>query len=177
MKITARTDYALRAALALAEVHPRLLKGEVLAEQHGLPVRFLENILLEMRRAGVVGSRRGTDGGYWLSLPPDQVTVADVARSVGGFLVDDRDEGSAPLPYSGAARNLGAVWVLVSERVRGIVESLTLADVLEGSLDLTGQAGDGARKVASRSIAVSASATKRRTSSPAPTSSPMAPAP
>jgi Rrf2 family protein len=134
VKVTARTDYALRAALALAAVHPAVLKGEVLAAEQALPLRFLENILLEMRRAGVVGSRRGTDGGYWLARPPEEISVAEVARTVGGFLLEGRDEGSEPLPYTGAAVHLGEVWAAVGERVRSVVEVLTLADVLAGRI-------------------------------------------
>ena len=179
MKVTARTDYALRAALVLAEAHPRLVKGEVLAAGQGLPLRFLENILLDLRRAGILGSRRGTEGGYWLASEPSAVTVADVARAAGGFL-ERHVEGAEPLPYEGASRHLGEVWTAVDERVRGVVETLTLADVLAGRLNgrrRSRQVRAGDRTVDIRSSAASASATILRTSSPAGTSSSIAPTP
>ena len=98
MRITAKADYAVRAAAELAAVEANgvPVKGEVLARSQGIPQNFLENILTELRRAGIVRTRRGADGGYQLARPAAEITVADVLRAVEGPL--GRGPGHPPRP-------------------------------------------------------------------------------
>src|SRR5688500_14501718 len=82
-RISAKADYAVRAAVELA-AHDGSVKGDRISEAQGIPLKFLENILIEMRHAGLVRSQRGRDGGYWLAKPADEITIADVVRAVEG---------------------------------------------------------------------------------------------
>lgn len=140
MHITAKVDYAVRAAAELAA--PRLaaqearspIKGEAIAVAQGIPVRFLESILAELRRAGIVGSQRGSEGGYWLALPPEEVSVADVIRAVEGPLADVRGEPPEAVAYSGAATDLQRVWIATRVALREVLEETTLADIASGTL-------------------------------------------
>src|SRR4051794_26815406 len=116
MRITAKVDYAVRAATELARQSMATegrspMKGEVIATNQGIPVRFLESILAELRRAGVVGSQRGTDGGYWLARPAAEVSVADLIRAVEGPLADVRGTPPEELDYQGTAAPLQTVWI------------------------------------------------------------------
>src|SRR3954453_14845566 len=108
MRITAKVDYAVRAATELAQqaltTEGRApMKGEAIATSQGIPVRFLESILAELRRAGIVGSQRGADGGYWLPRPPAEVSVADLIRAVEGPLADVHGTPPEELAYGGTA--------------------------------------------------------------------------
>jgi Rrf2 family protein len=131
--ISAKADYAMRALLTLAaESDGRPVKGDALAEAQGIPLKFLENILTELRRAGIVASQRGSDGGYWLARPADQVSVADVIRVVDGPLAEVRGLRPEAARYVGAAEHLQDVWIAVRASLRSVLERLTLADVLKG---------------------------------------------
>ncbi len=136
MYISAKVDYALRVLLELAAAAPSQspLKGEALAMSQGLPVKFVENTLVELRRAGVVSSKRGSDGGYRLARPADEIAVADVFRILEGPLADVRGERPEDTVYEGAAEHLQEVWVAVRAALRLVLESITLADVLSGEL-------------------------------------------
>ncbi|WP_462185778.1 MULTISPECIES: RrF2 family transcriptional regulator [unclassified Frankia] len=134
MQISARADYALRALLTLAASNGRLVKGEALAAAQDLPLRFLENILTDLRRAGLVQSRRGADGGYQLSLPPDRITIATVIRATDGPLASVRGRRPEDTNYDGAAKNLQDVWIAVRVNLRRVLEAVTLADVASGQL-------------------------------------------
>lgn len=135
MHISAKTDYALRALLALADSPPDIpVKGEALAAGQKIPRNFLENILTELRRAGIVASQRGGDGGYWLARPPAEVTLAEVIRVVDGPLANVRGLRPEKARYEGAAEHLGEVWVAVRASIRSVLESVTLADVVAGKL-------------------------------------------
>lgn len=139
MRITAKVDYAVRAGAELAAhavAHgPRSpMKGDAIATAQGLPVRFLEGILAEMRRSGLVASQRGADGGYWLGRPADQITVADVIRAVEGPLADVHGEPPEEVLYEGAAAALQHVWVATRVALREVLEATTLADVAAGVL-------------------------------------------
>ena len=136
MRITAKADYAVRAAVELAAsaADGRPIKGEQLARSQGIPQNFLENILTELRRAGIVRTRRGADGGYQLAQPPDDVTVADVLRAVEGPLAAVQGVRPDQLAYEGAAQKLPEVWVALRASLRDVLEHVTLADIAEGEL-------------------------------------------
>ncbi|EIV95961.1 Rrf2 family transcriptional regulator [Frankia sp. QA3] len=134
MQISARADYALRALLTLAASDGQLVKGESLALAQDLPLRFLENILTDLRRAGLVQSRRGADGGYQLGRPADQITVATVIRVTDGPLASVRGRRPEDACYEGAAKNLQDVWIAVRVNLRRVLENVTLADVAGGRL-------------------------------------------
>lgn len=134
MRITARGDYAVRVALELAAREGETLKVGELAELQELPPRFLENILVALRRAGLVHSRRGTEGGFWLALPADQVTVADVLRAAEGPLANVQGIPPEEVTYGGSAGALRDVWVAARASLRAVLEHVTLADVVKQSL-------------------------------------------
>ena len=136
MRVSAKADYAVRAMIELAsggeEGNP--IKGDRIAEAQAIPLRFLENILGELRHAGLVQSRRGADGGYWLAKPPDDITLADIVRAVEGPLATVRGEPADELSFEGDAKPLREVWIALRANIREILESVTLADVVSGEL-------------------------------------------
>jgi Rrf2 family protein len=134
MRVSAKVDYAVRAAVELAAADTPPVKGELLAQAQNIPLKFLENILGELRHAGLVRSQRGTEGGYWLARPPEEITIADVIRAVEGPLAHVRGEPPESLAYKGKAEPLGKLWVAVRANLRAVLESVTLADVASGEL-------------------------------------------
>ncbi|MDF3298846.1 RrF2 family transcriptional regulator [Streptomyces tropicalis] len=135
MRISARADYAVRAALQLAaspDADP--LKAEAIAAAQSIPHKFLEGILNDMRRGGLVLSQRGVNGGYRLARPADSVTVADVIRVVDGPLVSVQGVRPPDLSYTGPAASLLPLWVALRANVRQILDGVTLADVVSGDL-------------------------------------------
>jgi Rrf2 family protein len=134
VQISARADYALRALLTLAASDGGLIKGEALASAQDLPLRFLENILTDLRRGGLVASRRGADGGYRLCRPPAEISVAMVIRATDGPLASVRGRSPELVTYDGAARYLQNVWIAVRVNLRRVLEEVTLADVAAGQL-------------------------------------------
>ena len=135
MRISAKADYAVRAALELAVAAPdRPVKGEHIASAQAIPIKFLENILVDLRQAGIVQSRRGPDGGYWLAQPASDVSVADVIRAADGPLASVRGEKPEDLTYEGAAAKLRDVWVALRGSMREVLEHVTLADLAGGAL-------------------------------------------
>jgi Rrf2 family protein len=136
MRITAKADYAVRAAaeLAAAESEGALVKGEQLARSQSIPQNFLENILTELRRAGIVRTRRGAEGGYQLARPAAEITVADVLRAVEGPLAAVQGNRPESLEYGGAAAHLPEVWVALRASLRSVLEHVTLADLASGKL-------------------------------------------
>lgn len=134
MRLSARVDYALRAAAELAAHGEGPVTAEHLAALQGMPARFLETILLDLRRAGLVRSQRGPEGGYWLARPATEVSLADVIRAVDGPLAHVRGERPEHLAYSGAAAPLREVWVALRASERTILESVTLEHVAAGCL-------------------------------------------
>ena len=137
MRVTARGDYALRAVVELAACEGRELKLEQLAGLQDLPPKYLETLLAELRRAGIVRTHRGSDGGYGLARPADQVTVADVVRVVDGPLTDVRGERPEAVTYMGHARALATVWLALRANERAILERVTLRDIAMGDLPET----------------------------------------
>jgi len=118
--------------LAGAESPP--VKGEALAQAQDIPLKFLENILGELKHAGMVRSQRGAEGGYWLARPADEITIADVIRAVEGPLATVRGSSPETLKFTGRAQPLGQVWVAVRANLRQVLETVTLADVASGDL-------------------------------------------
>ncbi|TMM02351.1 MAG: Rrf2 family transcriptional regulator [Actinobacteria bacterium] len=134
MRISARADYAVRAAAELAAAGGGPVKGEALAAAQGIPPKFLENILGDLRHARLVRSQRGAEGGYWLARPADEITVADIVRAVEGPLATVRGEPPEDVAYRGAAEPLQQVWIAVRKNLRAVLERVTLADVAAGRL-------------------------------------------
>jgi Rrf2 family protein len=135
VRISAKTDYALRAAVELASLHSSdPVKGEAIATAQGIPLRFLENILGDLRNAGIVESRRGVEGGYLLAKPPDSITLADVIRAVDGPLANVAGTRPNLLEYEGSTEKLRDIWVGVRAALRSVLEETTLADVANKKL-------------------------------------------
>jgi Rrf2 family protein len=134
MRVSAKADYAIRAAVELAAAGDGPVKGERIANAQGIPPNFLENILADLRNAGIVGSRRGAEGGYWLARPAGEVSLADVIRAVDGPLANVRGVRSDELEYEGSAKALEQVWIAVRASLRGVLERVSLADVARGEL-------------------------------------------
>lgn len=135
VRITAKVDYAVRAACELAaRGSDGPVKGDAVASAQDMPVKFLENILAEMRRAGIVSSQRGADGGYWLARPAETISMADIIRAVEGPLADVHGEPPEEVAYVGAAAHLQAVWVATRASLRRVLEQVSVADVVAGTL-------------------------------------------
>ena len=135
MRVSAKVDYAVRALVELAAAAGQgPVKGEAIAAAQDMPLKFTENILSELRRAGIVSSQRGAVGGYWLGVPAESVTVADVIRVVEGALADVRGEPPEEVSYGGAAVALQDVWIATRATVRSVLEATTIADVAGGNL-------------------------------------------
>jgi Rrf2 family protein len=134
VRISAKADYAVRAALTLAAADSPPTKGERIAEAQGIPLKFLENILIDLRQAGLVASQRGPDGGYRLDGDPAEITVADVIRAVDGPLASVRGGRPEQASYEGPAEGLQTVWIALRSGIRGVLEHVTLADVVSGRI-------------------------------------------
>jgi Rrf2 family protein len=135
VRVSAKTDYAIRAALELAAAaDERPVKGERIATAQAIPLRFLENILMQLRHAGLVESRRGADGGYRLAKPPGDVTLADVIRAIDGPLAGVGGARPETLGFEGVAEPMKDVWIAVRASLRSVLEQVTLADVVAREL-------------------------------------------
>jgi Rrf2 family protein len=134
VRITARVDYAIRAALELAAAAPEALTSERIATAQGIPARFLQAILRDLQHARLVSSQRGREGGYRLALPPSEVSIARVMRIEQGFLADVHGQRPEDVDYPGPAAALGTVWVAARASYRRVLEQVTLADVVAGKL-------------------------------------------
>ena len=135
MRVSAKTDYALRAAVELAAQDGGApVKGERLATSQSIPLRFLENILLQLRHAGIVESRRGAEGGYRLARPAAEITLADVIRAIDGPLAGVSGARPETLDFKGRSEPLRDVWVAVRASLRSVLEQITLADIIAGEL-------------------------------------------
>lgn len=135
MDITAKADYTVRALLVLASnADGKPMSGEAVARSQGMPVKFVENTLVDMRRSGLVRSHRGASGGFTLARPADRITVADVIRAVDGPLAEVRGLRPEHVRYEGPAEDLRLVWVAVRVSMRKVLEQVTLADIVARSL-------------------------------------------
>lgn len=131
MRISAKAEYALRAAVELAARGPEPQKCVDIARAQDIPVQFLTNIFVALRAGGLVLSQRGADGGYWLGRPPAQITVAEVLRCVDGPLTTVRGHAPGGLDYQGHAGGLADVWDVLESTVSGLLDGVTLADLLD----------------------------------------------
>jgi len=136
LKLSAKADYAIRAATEMAVAYPVPMKGERIATAQDIPQKFLENIMLELKHEGLVLSvrGRGPDGGYHLAMAPEKISLADVIRAVEGPLANIRGIRPEQIEYTGAAVPLQAVWIAVRANLRAVLEHVTLADVAKGEL-------------------------------------------
>jgi len=134
VRVTARSDYAIRALLELAAADPAPLRADAIARAQGIPGKFLENLLTDLRRARLVASQRGANGGYRLARAAKSITLADVIRVAEGPLAAVRDEAPEDLKYSGPATRLTDVWIALRASMRAVLEATTLADVVAGEL-------------------------------------------
>jgi Rrf2 family protein len=134
MRLSARVDYALRAAAELAAAGDGPTTVGELAKEQDMPPKYLENILLQMRRAGLVRGQRGPEGGYVLARPPAEISLADVIRAVDGPLASIRGRRPEDVPYAGGAEALQQVWIAVRANLRAVLETVTLADLAAGRL-------------------------------------------
>src|SRR5277367_6835518 len=135
MHVTAKADYAVRAVVELADSgqgSPR--KVDEVAQAQDIPVSFLENILTQLRSAGIVRSQRGPEGGYWLAHPAEEVNLAQIIRAVEGPLVGIRGQRPEEIEYRGSAESLQQVWIALRANLRKVLEQVTVADVAEGRL-------------------------------------------
>lgn len=134
MRVSAKADYAVRAAAELAAAGEGPVKGERLADAQDIPLQFLEHILLELKHAGIVRARRGAKGGYWLARPADDITIAEIVRAVEGPIAHVQSSPPESIEYRGNAKHLQKVWIAVRASLRQVVEQVTLADLVSGEL-------------------------------------------
>jgi Rrf2 family protein len=134
MRLSARVDYALRAAAELAAAGEGPTTVGELAKGQEMPPKYLENILLQMRRAGLVRGQRGPEGGYVLARPASEISLADVIRAVDGPLANVRGERPEHVGYTGAAEALQQVWIALRASERAILETVNLEHIAKGEL-------------------------------------------
>jgi len=134
MRVSAKADYAVRAMVELASAGEGPVKADRIAQAQGIPIKFLENIMSELRNAGLVRSQRGVEGGYWLARPAGEITIAQVIRAVDGPLANVRGARPEDVTYDGSAEALRDVWIAVRASLRRVLDAVTLADVAVGRL-------------------------------------------
>lgn len=134
MQVPVRVDYAIRAMLELAAAHPTRMNRDELAARQQLPARYLEAILRELARDGLINGHRGVTGGYELARPAAGITVADVARAVDGPLALIGQQRPESVAYVGASEHLGELWIGMRAAIRAVLEHVSLTDLLDGQL-------------------------------------------
>jgi Rrf2 family protein len=140
VRITAKVDYAVRAAIELSRAYPTdgsrptPLTRQAIAEAQDIPSKFLEHILADLKRGQLVSSVRGAEGGYWLQRPPEEITMADIIRATEGPLADVRGERPDALGYPDDLAVLQRAWIALRANLRGVLEHVTLADLRAGDL-------------------------------------------
>ena len=134
MRLSARADYALRAAIELAAASSGHVTADQLARAQQIPGKFLETILTQLRRAGLVRSQRGPDGGFWLARPAAEISLADIIRAIDGQLLGVRGERPENVTYPGVAEPLQQVWIALRANERAVLEQVTLADIVSRNL-------------------------------------------
>jgi Rrf2 family protein len=134
VRLSAKADYALRASVELAAAGDGPVKADVISRAQEIPQRFLEQILLDLKHAGLVASQRGAEGGYWLARPAAEIALADLIRAVEGPLANVRGQRPEELDYRGSAQPLQEVFVALRANIRAVLETVTLADVASGDL-------------------------------------------
>jgi Rrf2 family protein len=135
LRVPAKVEYALRALVALARLAPATVKGDRLAREEDIPFRFLELTLGELRHAGIVSSRRGSDGGYWLSRAADEISVADVLIALEGTLIDVRNAApdNAEAGTAAAHHRTAVLWDRSERQLRDLYTSVTIADLVSSA--------------------------------------------
>jgi Rrf2 family protein len=141
MRVSARADYALRAAIELAAAPDSHVTGGQLARAQNIPGKFVETILTQLRRSGLVRSQRGPDGGFWLARPASEISLADIIRVVDGRFPGPCGEPPENVTYPGPAEPLRRVWIALRASGPTVLETVTLADVVSGELWLPGGPG------------------------------------
>ncbi len=134
VRVTAKAEYAVRAVMELAAGEGEPVKRDRIVEAQAIPPKFLENILAELRHAGLVESQRGSEGGYWLAVKPEELTVAEVMRAVEGPLASVRSSRPETLEYEGLAEPLQIVWVALRASIRNVLDEVTITDLVSGKL-------------------------------------------
>lgn len=134
MQVSAKADYAVRALLELAARGGGPVKGDELSRAQDIPPKFLEAILTQLRQSGLLNSRRGAEGGYWLADEADHISLADIIRAVDGPLASVRGLQPEAVNYEGAAGRLTEVWIALRASLRAVLEEVSLADILRGDL-------------------------------------------
>ena len=134
MRLSARADYALRAAIELAAASSGHVTADQLARSQAIPGKFLEAILTHLRRAGLVRSQRGPDGGFWLARPAAEISLADIIRAIDGQLLGVRGERPENITYPGVAEPLQQVWIALRANERAILEDVSLEHIVSGQL-------------------------------------------
>jgi Rrf2 family protein len=134
VEIPAKSDYSIRALAELAANGGGPCTVQALADRQGISPRFLQNLLLALRRRGLVQSQRGSEGGYRLARAADRITLADVFRAADGPLADVRGERPEDLAYPGSAAPVADLWVAVRGSMRAVLEAVSVADVAEARL-------------------------------------------
>ena len=138
MRLSARADYALRAAIELAAAQDGHVTAEQLALAQNIPGKFLETILTPLRRSNIVRSKRGPDGGFSLARPASEISLADIIRSVDGQILSLRGDPPEDVTYPGPAEPLRRVWIALRAFGPTVLETVTLADIVSGELWLPG---------------------------------------
>lgn len=136
MHITARVDYAVRTMIEIAErsLDAGFVKADMVAKAQDIPPKVLETVFADLRRSGLINSRRGPDGGYWLTRPATEISVADVIRAVEGPLASVRGEPPENVRYEGSAAPLQRVWISVRGSLRSVLEGVSIADIAADQL-------------------------------------------
>jgi Rrf2 family protein len=134
MRVSARADYAIRAVAELAVAGDGRLKRDVIADRQGIPLEYLESVLLSLKRAGIVQSQRGSAGGFRLSRPASDITLGDVIRAVDGPMSDVRGDRPEDVEYDGSARHLNVIWIAVRASLREILDGTTVDALVRGKL-------------------------------------------
>ncbi len=135
MRISAKADYALRAVAELAAAAgERPVKADQISRAQKIPLKFLLNILSELKHAQILHSHRGADGGYQLARPAASITLAEVIRAVEGPLANVHESRPEELSYEGPAEALRDVWIAVRANLRAVLEAVTVADLAAGTL-------------------------------------------
>ena len=138
MRVSTRADYALRAAIELAAASDSHVTMEHLARWQNIPGEFIETILTQLRRTGLVRRQRGLDGGFWLARPASEISLADIIRAVDGQFPSASGEPRENVTYPGAAEPLRRVWIALRAFGPTVLETVTLADIVSGELWLPG---------------------------------------
>ena len=134
MRIPASVDYAIRAMAELASAGDGPVTAEELARVQGIPLKFLRGIMTELKRSRLVSSQRGPDGGFVLTRPAEEISLADIFRAIDGPLATVRDQSLSSMTHTGAAAELPTVWMAVRASLRRVLEGVTIADLAAGSL-------------------------------------------